>query len=90
MDDTFTEDNKCFVDLSSVMVTSGTPVCSSPVAHLVLARVLFVTQFKSDPSDFCCQSRSACSYFRNAPVKKSNFVLKKSNEEDTNSAKQTV
>lgn len=62
------------------------------LAQSVLAHVLFVTQFQSDLSDFCRQFLSACSYFRNAPVKKSNFVFKKKkcNEEDTNSSKQTV
>lgn len=52
--------------------------------------VLSATQFNSDLCDFSPQSRPVCSYFRNAPVKNWNFISRKCNEEDTNSANQTV
>lgn len=55
------------------MVTSGSPVCSRPVAHVGLTGVSSVTQFNSDLCDFSRQSL----YFNNTPVKKVKLHLKK-------------
>lgn len=58
-----------FQQMTYLQKTPNVLCVSVQLARLGLARLLFVTRFKSDLSDFCHQSRSACSYFRNAPVK---------------------